>query len=318
MSSQDDFLRAKAERIQQRYGQKSTDDINQKPKLTDDEKELVNDLKNELFKYIFIGGGRPSEPLPPLEENEVVKRFSTSGLKLQVPPKPTIINYDMTIDDFVAQNPPKKLPALTPIGNTDPICPYCNAIFPKKPKAKTKCKSCSSLVFVRTRPLDGEKVLVTEAQAKQISAEYELRREIRDAPENERIYKQSISLLKRRLVNYQENGYPGWRLISVCDERCTVDEVNFHGRVFKFGSEDMNLGIDILCRRDCRVRTMAWFGDPEFDSPPEQDAWCRYDWAVKALEALPESERWSEKAQRIQAIIFRDRDAATRYSRNRK
>lgn len=317
MDEESDFLLAKTERIKQRYCQKPSEEVVRKPELTDDEKEIVDGLKKELLKRIHIGSG-PVEPLPPLQETEAVKRFAAAGFTLRAPPKPKIINYDSIIDEVVRKNPPKNLPPLTPLGNVDLLCPYCNAAFPKKPKAKTKCKSCGSIVFIRTRPYDDQKVLVTDVQADQISLEIELRRKIREFPENERIYQERISLLKQRLIHYQEAGYPGFRVISVCDERCSIEEVNYHGHVFKFGSKDMWLGIELLLKRDFRSRSIAWFGDSKFDTSPDQDAWCRYDWAIRALDALPESDRESERAQQIKAIIFRDTAAAMRFSKKRK
>jgi hypothetical protein len=40
------------------------------------------------------------------------------------------------------------------------------------PGRKKKCPSCSNFIFVRTRPSDGQKVLVTEAQAQEIEEQW--------------------------------------------------------------------------------------------------------------------------------------------------
>ena len=50
------------------------------------------------------------------------------------------------------------------IGNTDPKSPYCNHILDKKPAQKKKCPNCGNYMYVRTRPSDREKILVTETQ----------------------------------------------------------------------------------------------------------------------------------------------------------
>lgn len=43
-------------------------------------------------------------------------------------------------------------------------CPSCGALFVKAPKSKTKCKSCGSVVFVRTHYLTGELQYLLERQ----------------------------------------------------------------------------------------------------------------------------------------------------------
>jgi len=50
------------------------------------------------------------------------------------------------------------------IGNTDPICPYCDSELDKFPGRKKKCPSCGEFIYVRTRPNDEKKILVREDQ----------------------------------------------------------------------------------------------------------------------------------------------------------
>lgn len=50
------------------------------------------------------------------------------------------------------------------IGYTDPICPYCHQALVKKPAQKKKCPRCGNFIYVRTRPSDRQKILVTEDQ----------------------------------------------------------------------------------------------------------------------------------------------------------
>lgn len=53
---------------------------------------------------------------------------------------------------------------LEKIGNVDAVCPYCNVALEEKPARKKKCPNCGNFIYVRTRPIDNKKVLVTCAQ----------------------------------------------------------------------------------------------------------------------------------------------------------
>lgn len=58
------------------------------------------------------------------------------------------------------------------IGNVEPNCPHCGVLLEKKPTQKKKCPNCRENIFIRTRPDDREKVLVTEEQAFEIDAQW--------------------------------------------------------------------------------------------------------------------------------------------------
>ena len=58
------------------------------------------------------------------------------------------------------------------IGNIESICPHCNHALEKRPSRKTKCVHCGNYIFVRTRPIDKKKVLVTEEQAGEIDIQW--------------------------------------------------------------------------------------------------------------------------------------------------
>jgi hypothetical protein len=64
--------------------------------------------------------------------------------------------------------------SLPKIGITEPQCPYCRIILEKMPARKTKCPACGKYFFVRTRPEDRKKVLVTEEQVPQIERQWEI------------------------------------------------------------------------------------------------------------------------------------------------
>lgn len=59
-----------------------------------------------------------------------------------------------------------------PIGNVKPLCPYCNFYLEKMPARKKACPNCKEFIFVRTRPYDRKKVLVTDKQVEEIQEQY--------------------------------------------------------------------------------------------------------------------------------------------------
>lgn len=58
--------------------------------------------------------------------------------------------------------------------NSDDICPHCGGRFERPPQRKTRCKRCGEYVFVKYRPADRVRRLVTEAQAFEIEREWTL------------------------------------------------------------------------------------------------------------------------------------------------
>jgi len=80
------------------------------------------------------------------------------------------------IKEGIVDSTKKKLKidhTLEAIGNIDPICPCCNFRLDKKPNNKKKCPNCASIIYVRIRPHDRKKVLVSENQAIQIKHQWE-------------------------------------------------------------------------------------------------------------------------------------------------
>jgi uncharacterized Zn finger protein (UPF0148 family) len=51
-------------------------------------------------------------------------------------------------------------------------CPYCKSPLAKIPSRKTKCVNCNKYIYVRTRPSDRAKVLVTKQQAEKIEEQW--------------------------------------------------------------------------------------------------------------------------------------------------
>ncbi|MBI3325182.1 MAG: hypothetical protein HYZ81_00555, partial [Nitrospinae bacterium] len=73
---------------------------------------------------------------------------------------------------LAASTPASPRPAFTPIGQVDAICPTCHQPLAKKPGRKTQCPHRDAFMYVRTPPLDRQKVLVTEAQIQQIEEQW--------------------------------------------------------------------------------------------------------------------------------------------------
>jgi hypothetical protein len=59
---------------------------------------------------------------------------------------------------------------LTNIGNINSVCPHCTSVLTKKLSRKSKCPHCSQYIYVRTRPIDGQRVLLTHSQVSEIEA----------------------------------------------------------------------------------------------------------------------------------------------------
>ncbi len=59
----------------------------------------------------------------------------------------------------------------------DGACPYCHRDLPEWPTRSGPCPYCGQEILVRTRPLDRERVLVTEADAEALEMQWELSRE---------------------------------------------------------------------------------------------------------------------------------------------
>ncbi len=60
----------------------------------------------------------------------------------------------------------------SPVGNTEPVCPHCELSLEKMPARKKRCPRCGKYIYVRTRPADRVKVLVTEEQAAVIEQQW--------------------------------------------------------------------------------------------------------------------------------------------------
>lgn len=71
----------------------------------------------------------------------------------------------------------RRIRAYTAIGRLDGDCPHCGGELPAWPTRSCPCLYCGQQILVRTRPLDRERVLVTEAEAEALEEQWELYRE---------------------------------------------------------------------------------------------------------------------------------------------
>jgi len=87
------------------------------------------------------------------------------------------------------------------VGNTEPICPYCNIKLEKMPARKTKCKNCDNYYYARTRPSDRKKVVLTEEQAKLVEEQWTEQRAVDEFNKDYLEVKQEFDEIKSFLTN---------------------------------------------------------------------------------------------------------------------
>jgi DNA-directed RNA polymerase subunit RPC12/RpoP len=98
------------------------------------------------------------------------------------------------------------------IGNLDAVCPYCGKSLEKKPGRKKKCPHCGKYIYVRTRPSDGKRVLVTVGQMKVIE---DLRPKTEEQRrEYEREYAESEAALRKRHGHIPAVSDVLWRMLN--------------------------------------------------------------------------------------------------------
>lgn len=82
-------------------------------------------------------------------------------------------------------------------------CPYCDAALNKPPQRKTNCPSCRQAFYVRTRPSDQRKVIVTEQEADAIDQEWALRHQLGDPAD----WEQQLRTLSSKNDPYEKAYY---------------------------------------------------------------------------------------------------------------
>ena len=86
------------------------------------------------------------------------------------------------------------------IGNTEPVCPYCSKMLGKMPGRKRKCPDCWKYMYVRTRPVDRQRVLVTEQGVKDVDDQWttiHAKQRVRQFVDEEEFEKEKAALAAR-------------------------------------------------------------------------------------------------------------------------
>jgi hypothetical protein len=72
-----------------------------------------------------------------------------------------------------------------------------------------------------------------------------------------------------RAVSQQAAGFTKWRFVGPSDERGRPDHIAIIGQVFEYGTDQSDLALRLLHEPNCRHRQVAFFDDPELDTPEE-------------------------------------------------
>jgi len=67
----------------------------------------------------------------------------------------------------------KRSRPLQKVGDVELQCPYCGYTLEREPVRKRRCVTCGNYIYVRTTPIDGARVIVTEEEAVQIEKQWQ-------------------------------------------------------------------------------------------------------------------------------------------------
>jgi uncharacterized Zn finger protein (UPF0148 family) len=95
-------------------------------------------------------------------------------------------------------------------------CPYCRNPLDKIPSRKTKCTNCNEYIYVRTRPSDRAKVLVTKQQAEKIEEQWNEYHEKKQLDEiDPSVFEKEKEQLKSDFHGQEPSEYDvRWRLLA--------------------------------------------------------------------------------------------------------
>lgn len=69
---------------------------------------------------------------------------------------------------------PKSAKMFTLIGSENGACPSCGTLLERPPLKKAKCPHCGNFIFIRSRPIDGKRVLLKGTDLGQLEFEWGL------------------------------------------------------------------------------------------------------------------------------------------------
>ena len=116
----------------------------------------------------------------------------------------------------VSEHPKTSQSVKKSVMNTN--CPYCSTPLDPVPGRKKKCPHCGKFIFVRTRPSDRQRVLVTEEGAEQIEEEWQRLQ----AQKTEAIKAEIEVANKNALEGYEETGLEEVEVFPAFDEYCCL------------------------------------------------------------------------------------------------
>lgn len=101
------------------------------------------------------------------------------------------------------------------VGETGAKCPHCASELKKMPGAKTKCPSCGEFMYVRTRPSDRKRVVVTKEQAEEIEEQWAIENGTHDEYlDRKKEYEDEKSRLRVRFGAEPSEGDVKWGILN--------------------------------------------------------------------------------------------------------
>ncbi len=118
--------------------------------------------------------------------------------------KQTVVqNQEKSEVDFRDSSTQKGAPSLDKtIGETKPICPYCETKLEKKPSRKKQCPHCENYIYKRTRPYDDAHIIIREDQIEDMEEQWAIANGQYDLYKKEQKRKERI---KNRLTDQSGN-----------------------------------------------------------------------------------------------------------------
>jgi DNA-directed RNA polymerase subunit RPC12/RpoP len=133
------------------------------------------------FLYSILGKKpEPAQSHSTQEADEIIRILNKPWSNVTIENRRKLCESDdraIHLSKDIIQRPmqseiPKKTVPLTAMGNTEPVCPYCNFKFDKMPQKNKKCPNCSNFIICRNRPFDSKNVLLREDQMNELGAQW--------------------------------------------------------------------------------------------------------------------------------------------------
>ncbi len=148
------------------FGKKPEQPTSQKAELPAEE---TSEQRKQRETEIYIA--KRGKPPRVLNEEDKARIREEDGQKRNKMPRPNLL---------IKPELPGQIdvPPLKEIGVVDLICPYCGEPLERMPERKKKCPHCSNYILVRTRPLDGKRVLIREDQKEEMDEQRAIKNDL--------------------------------------------------------------------------------------------------------------------------------------------